>query len=100
MRASVSVHGQPCDWQWPWQWLAMAMAATFDRLVSWLSLGKPSVLVYNTGGVTQTFAALHTHTVRAAPRLLTPATSAPGPGSPPPHLNGDRAHPLPRRSAT
>ena len=74
--------------------MAMAMAATFDRLVSWLSLGKPSVLVYNTGGVTQTFAALHTHTVRAAPRLLTPAT---GPGSPPPHLHWDWAHPLPRR---
>ena len=45
--------------------LAVADAASFDRLLNWLSMGRPSVLLYNTGGVTQAFAALHTLTVRA-----------------------------------
>jgi hypothetical protein len=73
-------------------------AATFDRLLNWVSLGKPSVLLYNTGGATQALAALHMWTVRDRRHIcagtgLTPATSAPGLGSPLPHLHRDWAHP-------
>ncbi len=55
---------------------------TFDRLQDALLSGVPTVMLYNTGGVTQTFSSLYTWTVpkesRAAGR--TPERGAPGDG--------------------
>lgn len=48
----------------------------YNRMQSWLQLGRPTVMLFNTGGVTQAFASLHDAVVRRHEQELPSAPRA------------------------
>jgi hypothetical protein len=77
MRASVSVHGQPCDWQWPWQW---------QRRSTDSSAGCPSGSLRSCCTTLEASRRPLLRCTRTRYALLRDC-------SPPPHPLRDRAHP-------